>query len=307
MEHDLGDTGQQTRSEHDIPDDERGGLELTESPRRIGRFSVLRRVGRGGMGDVYSALDARLGRQVAVKLLKKQPRDQKGRRSRMLREAKAMARVTHPHVVQVYEIGDFNGRVFITMELVEGHTLEHWQKIRVRTHQEVLDAYRQAGEGLAAAHRASVLHRDFKPGNVLIDERGWVRVTDFGLAAWISAASSYVTAEQGIDGTFEGSDDAEPRLTRAGARLGTPAFMSPEQHLGEALDARSDQFSFCVALYEALTGSHPFGGSTRDEVRSAILLGNVRETNHARPLPAWLRPVLLRGLEREPENRWPTM
>ncbi len=283
---------------------------LAAPPRSIGRFVILRRLGRGSMGEVFSAFDEALGRRVAIKLLQRQPRARESRRGRMRREAQAMAQVSHPNVVQVFEAGEHGGRMFIAMEYVEGQTLERWQRgtqAHPRTREAILDAYLQAGAGLAAAHRAGVLHRDFKPANVLVDADGRVHVMDFGLAAWLRRGDSTST------GPGSSGDDDPPaaldglRLTRAGALVGTPAFMSPEQYRGQELDARSDQFSFCVALWEALVGSHPFDCSTIDALREAILEGEVRDEAAARSLPSGLRRALLRGLAKPVHERWPDM
>ncbi len=303
----LRDTGLETCLEHEVPDDTGAEFGHYTTPAKIDRYAVQRRVGRGAMGEVFCAYDDQLGRRVAVKLLHPQPRDRQGRRHRMRREAQAMARVSHRHVVQVYETGDFEGRTFITMEFVEGQTLERWRQAQTRSLAEVLDAYRQAGKGLAAAHRAGVLHRDFKPSNALIEDNGWVRVTDFGLAAWISDISTHTTGERGVVRQTDDDQGNDSRLTRAGDCMGTPAFMSPEQHLREPLDARSDQFSFCVALYEAVVGVHPFGGPTRADVREAVLRGEIRSAVGAKRLPRWLRRVLMRGLSVDKHRRWPSM
>ncbi len=288
---------------------------LAELPRAIGRFAVLRRVGRGGMGEVFSAYDEQLERRVAIKLLQKRPRARESRRARMLREAQAMAQVSHPNVVQVFEAGDFKGRTFIAMEYIEGQTLERWQRAVERPRDVILDAYLQAGAGLAAAHQAGVLHRDFKPTNAIIDQQGRVRVMDFGLAAWLRRADSSVTDGVRIDGDASASasgaraasDSMGARLTRAGAMLGTPAFMASEQYRGQALDARTDQFAFCVSLYEALVGVHPFGGDSPQALREAILEGKIRDASTERSLPQWLRRSLRRGLARDRDERWPDM
>jgi len=278
------------------------------APRAIGRFVVLRRIGRGGMGSVFSAYDEELGRRVAIKLLRSQPRTKQARRIRMRREAQAMARVSHPNVVQVYEVGEFQSQTFIAMEFVDGQTLESWQGQAGLEREEILEAYRQAGAGLAAAHRAGVLHRDFKPTNALIDDEGRVRVTDFGLAAWLRRSeTTSIGASPEPDDSSTGSEPEQPRLTREGSLVGTPAFMSPEQYRSQPLDARSDQFAFCVSLYEALSGQHPFGGKTIEDMREAILGGRVRDAEAMRALPTSVRLAIVRGLATEPLERWSTM
>jgi tetratricopeptide (TPR) repeat protein/predicted Ser/Thr protein kinase len=284
---------------------------LSAPPRAIGRFVVVRRLGHGSMGEVYSAFDDELGRRVAIKLLRRRPRAHESRRARMRREAQAMAKVSHPNVIQVFEVGEHGDRTFIAMEYIDGSTLERWQQGfpgKPRPREEILGAYVQAGTGLAAAHHAGVLHRDFKPANVLVDADGRVHVMDFGLAAWLRRTDSTDDSSEATTDCDErrGSPDG-PRLTRAGALLGTPAFMSPEQHLGRELDARSDQFSFCVALWEALMGAHPFGDGDFESVRSAIVEGKLREGSAVRAVPPWLRRALERGMAKEPRDRWPDM
>ena len=248
--------------------------------------------------------------ELAVKLLRRQPRAHETRRARMRREAQAMAQVSHPNVIQVFEVGEHSDRTFIAMEYVEGQTLEHWQRGsngQARSREHILDAYLQAGAGLVAAHRAGVLHRDFKPSNALVGADGHVKVMDFGLAAWLRRSALSGSGEAaGDEGEWLDSRDT-PRLTRAGMLLGTPEFMSPEQYLHHELDARSDQFSFCVALWEALVGVHPFGGESVEELRTNILLGKIRDVQAARILPSPLRRSIERGLAKAPSDRWPDM
>jgi tetratricopeptide (TPR) repeat protein/predicted Ser/Thr protein kinase len=291
----------------DDPASDEDEEDVTVPPRAIGRFLVLRRVGRGGMGEVFSAFDEGLGRRVAVKLIKGQSRARASRGARMRREAQAMARVSHPNVIQVFEVGHYLERTFIAMEYVEGQTLTQWQRAAARSHAEIIDAYLQAGAGLNAAHRAGVLHRDFKPSNALIDGEGRVRVMDFGLAAWLKRGDAI-----GSDGVDVAEDEApaapeQPALTHDGRLLGTPGFMSPEQYRGEPLDERSDQFAFCVALYDALVGTHPFGGGTIAGLRESILEGELYDGPAARALPSPLRRALWRGLSKNPRERWPDM
>jgi tetratricopeptide (TPR) repeat protein/tRNA A-37 threonylcarbamoyl transferase component Bud32 len=216
-----------------------------------GAFRIDARIGAGGGGVVYRARDVRLNRDVAVKL----HRDSD---DRLLDEARVTARLAHPNVVAVYEVGVVDGRLFLAMEYVAGGTLRAWLRSGKRTTDEVLDRFLAAARGLAAAHDAGLVHRDFKPDNVLVGVDGRVRVADFGLARDLADA-----------------DDPD-----AGAAVGTPAFMSPEQRRGAAADARSDQYSFCCALDAAIA---------------------------AAAQPRWLRPVLARGLDEDPERRWPSM
>ncbi len=262
---------------------------MPSAPVRIGRYRVVDRIGAGAMGVVYSAVDERLGRKLAIKLLHESFNGDPTGRARLLREAQAMARLRHENVVLVYDVGthgDGDEQVFIAMELVEGRTLDKWQREAPRGHEEVLSRYLQAGKALAAAHRAGVLHRDFKPENVLVDAAGRVRVLDFGLA-------------RALAGPAEGdpADSLSEPLTRTGSILGTPAYMAPEQLRGEPTDARADQFSFCVALYEALYGERPFGSVPRF---TAVEITHVPKDSR---VPAPLRRVLLRGLADVPDDR----
>ncbi len=302
----------------------------------LGRYVILGLLGRGGMGEVYAAFDPELDRKIAIKLLRAQgdaAADASQGKTRLLREAQAIARLSHPSVVVVYDVGTFEDSVFIAMEFVEGSTLGYWLQSQTRARREVLEVFSAAGRGLAAAHAAGIVHRDFKPENVMITKDGQVRVMDFGLArqlgeddprpappmtpealaaalAEASEADPDATAELG--GAGAGAQAAaggylRVRLTQTGAILGTPAYMAPEQFTGTAWDARADQFSFCVALYEALYGHRPFAGTTPVALLANALAGNVKDAPPDARVPAWLRKVLLRGLSTTPEDRYPTM
>jgi eukaryotic-like serine/threonine-protein kinase len=262
----------------------------------IDRFTVLETLGIGGMGVVVSAYDPTLDRKVAIKVLRsdKLAATPEENRTRLLREAQAMARLNHPHVITVHEVGTLGDQVFVAMELVEGETLADWLRSAERSWRDVVDIFARAGSGLAAAHRIGLVHRDFKPENVLVGADGRVRVTDFGLAG-VEAGSP--TAETALI-------LATP-LTRTGTILGTPAYMAPEQHRGQEADARSDQFSYCAALYEGLYGARPFAGETPAEVLDAIVARRVSEPR--REAARWLRPLVLRGLATRPEDRWPSL
>ena len=288
---------------------ERGG-ELGEEPQRIGRFVVLSRIGAGGMGVVYSGYDELLDRRLAIKLVRGEHYDPTAQ-TRMLREAQALARLSHPNVVQVYEVGEFSGQIYLAMEFVRGETLRAWVQARREdpveggaTESAILERFLAAGEGLAAAHAAGLIHRDFKPDNVLVGEDGRVRVVDFGLAA--AADGAHEPREATLR---ESSSDAfEAPLTHVGAILGTPAYMAPEQLAGSVSDARADVFSFAVALHEALFGARPFVGDTIQE-----LLRNIHAEKRTRPDPLrrrrthWIVPVIERGLASDPDERWQTM
>jgi hypothetical protein len=271
---------------------------------RVGRYLVDRPIGRGGMGIVYRARDPALNRAVAVKLLMARgisPAERERLRARLLQEAQAMARLSHPEVMPVYDVGAFGEQLFVAMECVDGETLRQWRAAAHRSLAEVLGVYERAGSGLAAAHEAGLVHRDFKPDNVLVGRDGRVRVTDFGLARVPHAAPAVV--QPGADG----ADTAQLALTRTGTLLGTPAYMAPEQLRGGVADARSDVFSFCVALYEALYGERPFEGNNLAALRTAIEGGAVRSPPIITPVPRWLRTVLLRGLKATPDERFPSM
>ncbi|MCU1280388.1 MAG: hypothetical protein JWM53_3934 [bacterium] len=264
----------------------------------VDRYVILDLLGRGGMGVVYRAYDPELDRKVALKLVRAESRNAAALRQRLVREAQVMARVSHPNVLTVYDAGLYDEQVFIAMELVDGGTLCDWRRAATRSWREVLGRFVLAGRGLAAAHAVGLVHRDFKPDNVLIGQDGRVRVADFGLALPTSQ-----------------SDPGEPlsppaqdlvRLTHSGARLGTPGYMSPEQLRSEDVDARTDVFSFCVALYEALFGVRPFAGDSADSLLSAIEAGQLR-TPASNEAPRWLRAAVERGLASQPDARYPSM
>jgi len=270
------------------------------TPQRIGRYTLQDRLGQGGMGVVYAAYDPELDRRVAIKLLTASPGHAE---ARLLREAQAMARVAHANVVSVIEVGTHHGQTFIVMEYLRGISLERWPERRPGW-RATLRLYIQAGRGLAAAHRAGVIHRDFKPHNVMLVEGGSddgrVKVLDFGLAR--------AALESPTRAAHETSPDplAQP-LTRTGAVMGTPAYMAPEQFAGEAVDERSDQFSFAVSLYEALHGQLPFASDSLAALSDALLSGAVRPPPASSDVPAWVQRVLLRGLARAPADRFPSM
>lgn len=277
-------------------------LATEEPPHRIGRFVILRQLGRGGMGVVFAAYDEELDRKVALKLLHGAELASADRRARILREAQAMARVSHPNVVHIYEVGEVGEQVFIAMEFVEGSTLTTWQSQLGRTWEELLSMYLAAGHGLLAAHKAGLVHRDFKPDNVLVGSDERPRVADFGLAR--------------AEGTCESQEQLSPLsptqrlitpLTAAGALVGTPAYMSPEQYRGEPTDGRSDQFSFCAALYEALYRQLPFSGQDLADLSGNVLLGKIQSVPKQSGVPPVMEQVLRRGLSVDPAQRFPSM
>ncbi|WPB77086.1 protein kinase [Archangium violaceum] len=281
------DTGSPTLPMHS------GSLSL-EPGAHVGRYVIEGLLGEGGMGVVYAARDPALGRTVALKLLRPGGGGEEGR-TRLVREAQAMARLSHPNVLPLFELGTEGGSVFLAMERVEGPTLAGWLRERERPWREVLAPFLQAGEGLAAAHRAGLVHRDFKPANVLVGADGRPRVTDFGLVRHEAAADEALPGDAGAGDTGEA-------LTRAGAAPGTPAYMSPEQLAGREVDARGDQFSFCVALHEALYGIRPFDARARGEARWSRV-----PVPRGPRLPGSVRAALERGLSLSPEARFPSM
>ncbi len=272
----------------------------TPAPTTLGRFNVLRRVGAGGMGVVYAAYDERLDRRVAIKLLHPDRALGSGGRTRLVWEAQAMARLSHPNVVHVYEVGEHEGQIYVVMEFVQGQDLRSWGKPQ-RPWAEVVEAYAQAGHGLAAAHEAGLVHRDFKPGNVMITEAGRVQVLDFGLARGSDRAEVRAVPVD-LD---EGGLDAQA-LTRSGATMGTPAYMAREVLRGAPADARSDQFSFCVSMYESVYGERPYGGAATPASLMRVVSGEV-PVRPASQAPAWVYRLIARGLDPDPERRYPSM
>jgi eukaryotic-like serine/threonine-protein kinase len=307
----------------------------------LGRYLVLHQLGEGGMGVVYSAYDPELDRKVAVKLISAGASEELAGdgQARLLREAQAMARVSHPNVIAVYDVGTLNNRVFVAMELVEGGTLKDWIRAKKRGTKEILSTFVDAGRGLAAAHAVGLVHRDFKPENVLISKKeGRVQVTDFGLAR---LAGSPEEQQQRLKGAaltslpkrIERSGDERGRLldaqiTQHGLVMGTPQYMSPEQHLGKDPDARSDQFSFCAALYWALYGKRPFDPvqlaaaavkldeaddktraerSANPQAKASIGKGVIAEPPKEVKVPSEVKKAILRGLSVDPAQRYPSM
>ena len=258
----------------------------TPAARRIGRFHVLEELGSGGMGVVLAAYDPALERKVAIKLLHPDRLFGAATRGRaqLVAEAQAMARLSHPNVVAVHEIAFEHDAAYLVMEYVAGPTLRRWLAEGERTWREVLALLIGAGEGLVAAHREGIVHRDFKPENVLIDRDGRARVGDFGIATVV---------------------DGERRAAGSGGISGTLRYMAPEQLRGEPCDARADQFSYCVTLWEALHGNRPFAGTRADELRAVIEAGTFREPQ--RKSPDWVRAALRRGLQGDPAARWPSL
>ncbi|HEX3474811.1 MAG TPA: protein kinase [Kofleriaceae bacterium] len=274
------------------------GAPLTEGD-RLGRYVVIGRVGAGSMGVVYSARDPDLDRQVALKVLRPELSAGAPGRARLLREARALARLSHPNVVPIYDVGVVDDRVYLAMELVSGTTLRHGLAGAWR---DIADAYLQAARGLAAAHAAGLVHRDFKPDNVLLGDDGRVRVVDFGLVG-VAADAVAPTAHDPGGAALAVLD------TATGVAVGTPAYMAPEAQRGQPVDARADQFSFCVALFHELYGSFPYAGTTPaqrvEQIERGALVRPARASRSG--IPGRVHRVLARGLRARPEARYTSM
>ncbi len=304
---------------------EEGRYEL-ERGTHVERYILLKPLGQGGMGVVYAAYDPDLDRKIALKLLRPDKRTPDGNTERawILREAQAMARISHPNVISVYDTGTFGSQVFVAMEFIHGRTLSTWIRKEKHTWQEILRVFREAGQGLKAAHKAGLVHRDFKPSNVLIGNDGRVCVLDFGLARLAQVAEEEEKARGGDDDAIDSGEPVALALPDSDLIMGTPQYMPPEQYLSTNVDSRADQFSFCAALYWALYRKRPF--EPRQVARSAAesVRGTARseageswkKLPHAvaakEPpsdvkVPAWVRRAVMRGLSLHPEDRFPSM
>jgi eukaryotic-like serine/threonine-protein kinase len=343
------------------------GARQSASPSLIGRYEVRHKLGEGGMGVVYAAYDPELEREVAVKLLRRDrsagPRLEKASEA-LRREARITARLAHPNVVTIYDVGQHGESVYIAMELVHGPSLHQWLYDIARPWREVLAMFFQAGFGLAAAHDAGLIHRDFKPGNVLIGDRR-ARVVDFGLARAgivptcvlpepdadvLGTAPSEASATRpametaAVLETLPNDDDldalegdvallphdvstttsweggpleetvdrgvhtgAYPEVASSGRFVGTPAYMAPELFTGGTADARTDQFAYCVGLYEGLYGYRPFAGETAIEIAAQVLAGRIRKPPERTRVPGWVRDIILKGLAGDPDARHDSM
>jgi tetratricopeptide (TPR) repeat protein/tRNA A-37 threonylcarbamoyl transferase component Bud32 len=280
-----------------------GGDELAlKTGALVGRYVVIDHLGSGAMGSVFAAYDPELGRRVALKILHERSADESSR-LRMLREAQAMARLQHPNVVVVFDVGAYDGRIWLAMELVEGQTLGAWLRAAERDWAAVVEVLVAAAQGLAAAHSAGLIHRDVKPENIMISD-GRVRVADFGLAR----AGADMAEETGIDTVTRTGVNSllDSDLTGVGALVGTPRYMSPEGFLGEPVDARGDQYGWAVTAWEALYGAPPVEAETLDELRRKVITGQRRPPT-GRRVPKWLRRIVERCLEVLPDARFPSM
>jgi eukaryotic-like serine/threonine-protein kinase len=281
---------------------------------RVDRYVISSVVGVGGMGILYAAQDPRLDRKIALKVLRDDRRGADTQsQARLLREGQAMAQLSHPNVVSVYDAGSLGGQVYIAMEFVEGCTLADWLRAKVRPWPEVLATFVAAGRGLSAAHSVGIFHRDFKPANVLVGSNGQVKVTDFGLAH-SGGPGPELTGPESLSHVAGLNNaavwDLVMSVTATGLFKGTPAYMSPEQFGGLKTDERSDEFSFSVALYEGLYGERPFCPQPNSGLRGLmehVTRGEVTPPPDASAVPKSLRDVVLRGLNRDPGKRYSSM
>ena len=267
----------------------------------IGRYTILAKVGAGGMGVVYRALDPSLDREVALKLVRPARMRGKGgeeHRARLLQEARALAKLQHPNVIRVYDVGEHEGGVFFAMEFAQGKDASQWIALEAPVWTRILAVFRAAGRGLAAAHGAGLVHRDFKPANILVGDDLRVRVLDFGLAR----------AAQDIRGSDPAPDDEFAEVQTAdGIVVGTPAYMAPEQIQGLPADGRSDQFAFCVSLWECLFDELPYRGRTPRAMGQAKVLGKLAAPPEDCGVPHTLIDILAKGLSPNPGRRFDSM
>jgi formylglycine-generating enzyme required for sulfatase activity len=295
--------------DHGTSDDD---VDLLARGTTVGRYLVLERLGAGAMGVAYAAYDPKLDRKIALKLLRPQEGrgDQARRTARLEREAQAIAKLSHPNVVGIFDVGVHQGQVFLAMEYLGGGTLRDWLAATKRPWREIVKMFIEVGHGLAAAHAEGLIHRDFKPDNVLLDKAGTPKVVDFGLVRLTSGIDLSIGGS--IDPNATEEDDAPflplaatvaAALTRTGALAGTPAYMAPEQFLGKPVNARTDQFAFCVALHEALYGERPFAGENIVTLADAVTSGRLRPPPKESDVPAWIRQIVRRGLETDPKVR----
>jgi tetratricopeptide (TPR) repeat protein len=273
--------------------------------RAIDRYIVVDQIGLGGMGVVYKAYDPDLHRLIALKLLRAGVAG--GRHAlRLEREARAIARLAHPNVVGVYDVGTVGEELFIAMEFVEGQSLRRWLFSEVRPLQAVLDVFLQAAHGLAAAHEAGLVHRDFKPDNVLVGDDGRVRVLDFGLAR----AARGEEVDEPLPDWVGAGDDRLPldgSMTPTGLAVGTPRYMAPEQHRGQDVDGRADQYAWGIVLYEGLTRQRAFDETEYRALRKLVLRGEIRPFPDDVVIPRWLQQMVKRAIAVDREQRYPSM
>ncbi len=268
----------------------------------LGRYVVLYRLGAGGMGVVHAAYDPKLDRKVALKLLRKASEDPSKRKrgqERLMAEARALARLSHPNVIAVHDVAVHRGRIVVAMEFVDGETLTARLAREPMPWGTAVEVLTQAGRGLAAAHGAGLVHRDFKPDNVMLGRDGRVQVMDFGLAREFELDDG--STSFGEQPPESGGGEKRSRLA------GTPAYMAPEQHRGMPVDGRTDQFSFCVTLYEALYGHRPFVAEGAQAMLALIDAADIPQPPSHVKVPGRIRAIVLRGLSSDPDQRFPSM
>ena len=278
-----------------------GGAPVDDTPQRIGRYIVRGRIGAGGMGEVFDAFDTELERSVALKLIVARAAAGRSRErieQRLRQEARALAQLDHPNIVRVFDVGVHEGRVFMAMERLFGQTIRAWQAERSPTVAETLDRYRLAGLALVAAHQSGLVHRDFKPDNVMVTDEGEVRVLDFGLAQAFRDSSGAEMPQTDGDGPNQAG--------RTRTLVGTPGYMAPEQFSQREVTAATDQFAFCASLYEAVFGRHPLPRGSLGAARQATLAGRIEPPPRG-VVGARVRRAIMRGLSVEPADRWPSM
>ncbi len=293
-------------ADNTLPMAEVEGSDSLRPGQLFGRYLVVDRVGAGGVGEVYAAYDPSLDRRIALKVMRPGSDDEESSRGAagLVREAKALASLSHPNVVTVHEVGQEDERVYVAMELVEGRDLEQWiSENPERPWRSTLEVFISAGRGLAAAHARGILHRDFKPANVLIGHDDWVRVSDFGLATLLSGDDSLAEANSVEDPCFSSMDASR---TLEGGMVGTPYYMAPEQIDGSAT-VRSDVYAFCLALHDALYGERAFEAASLLELAALKSTRASGDPDNARGVPPVVRSAIERGLRPNPQERWPSM
>src|SRR5438128_5677257 len=273
---------------------------MKESPTintNISHYRILSKIGAGGMGEVYLAQDTKLDRKVAIKFLPERLVADEQARKRLVREARAAAKLDHPNICSIYEVSEDDGRSFIVMQHVEGETLDSRMKRKSLDLSESLSLASQLADALAEARTHGSIHRDIKPSNIIITPRGQAKVMDFGLAKSLSTT-----------GAIDTEAATQSLLTTPGTVIGTVPYMSPEQVKGEQLDARTDIFSFGVVLYEMLSGRQPFASESAAATASAILTREPSPVVRFAPAaPEELQRIVRKGLEKDRERRYQTM
>lgn len=282
----------------------------------LGKYSILGRIHETDAEVLYAAFDADSQRKIAIKLLRvavtDDDQDEQQALVRIARETQRIAKLDHPCIVRVYEVGLYRNRVFVAMEFIDGIDLRHWMEARDDPFPwpEVLRVFHEAGRGLSTAHQSGVVHRDFKPANVILGKSGRICVLNFGLAREALGGkddNDISELRSSLSGEMLDADDDSAAASHAGTVFGTPAYIAPEQHVSNIVDHRSDQFSFCVALYEALYGERPFSGTRPIALALAAVNHKIRPAPTASDVPGWLRAVVLKGLSPSPEDRYPSM